>query len=357
MHPLSPHGKQVIGFMTTKRAPLHWLLAAIFALLLTTEPMAAGGDYELLNFKEDAKLPSFTLPEFASGKEITFEPTSGKPSVLMFFSVTPLFREQRSLGLAKAMSKLAADFKGRVNFASVFSDDQGREDVKRFIKDHLITAPVFDDSKEQIHDRYGIFMMPLAILIAADGTLQTVIPYTFNTDEILANNLKFLLGDWSKEQWQDSFKPQQNIVKSKEELEYVRRVNYGRVMLARKMHSAALREFMTAAKILPKAIEALIGVGQAQLATNKLDLAEEALRMAMEIDKESDEALAGLGLVLYQKGDEEQALPILENALISTDPQLEVIMALADYYEKKGLIDKSMRLNKLAVSKLLKRID
>jgi tetratricopeptide (TPR) repeat protein len=343
--------------MTTLTAPRHWLLTAICTLLLTTRVFAASGDNELLNFKENAKLPSFTLQELTSGKDVAFETNSGKPSVLMFFSVTPLFREQRSLGLAGAMTKLAGEFQGRVNFAAVFADAQGGESVKRFIQDRLITIPVLDDGKRQVHDRYGIFMMPLAILIAADGTLQTVAPYTFNIDEILANNLKFLLGEWSKEQWQGSFKPQENSVKSKEELEYVRRVNYGRVMLSRKMLSAALREFMTAAKILPKAIEAPIGVGQVQLADNKPDLAEEAFRKALELDQESDDALAGLGLCLYQKGAMKEAIPILENALISAEPQLEVIVALADYYEQNGLLDKAMRLNKLAIAKLLKRFN
>lgn len=331
------------------------LMTALVITLLTTQALAAG-DNELLNFKENTKLPSFTLPELVSGKEVAFATASGKPSVLMFFSVTPLFREQRSLGLAEAMTKLNGEFEGRVHFTAVFSDGQGRDTVKRYLQDRLITTPVLDDSNRQVHDRYGVFMMPLAVLIAGDGTLQAVVPYTFNIGEILANNLRFLLGDWSKDQWQESFKPQPNIVKSKEEKEYVRRVNYGRVMLARQMHGAAIREFMTAAKIMPKALEAHVGMGQVQLATDKLDQAEEAFRKALEIDKESDEALAGLGLVLYKKGALDQAIPILENALISAEPQLEVIVALADFYEKNGQIDKAIRLNKLAVSKLLKRV-
>lgn len=340
--------------MTTLRPLLLWLIITLFTW--PAMPARAATSHELINFKENTKLPAFTLPNLTSGKEVVFETASGKPSVLMFFSVTPEFRERRSLSLAEVMTKLNAEFKGRVNFAAVFSDDQDQESVKRYIKDRLITTPVLDDGKRQVHDRYGLFMLPLAILIGGDGTLQAVVPYTFNIDEILANNLKFLLGDWSKEQWQESFKPQQNIVRSKEEKEYIRRVNYGRVMLDRQMFGAALREFMTASKIMPTALEANVGLGQVQLATDKLDQAEEAFRKALAIDKDSDEALSGLGLVLYKKGSLDQAIPILENALISAEPQLEVVMALADFYEKKGQIDKAIRLNKLAVSKLLKRL-
>lgn len=329
-------------------------LILTLACLLPAWTMAAS--HELLNFKESTKLPAFTLLDLASGQETTFETASGKPSVLMFFSMAPAFRAQRSLGLAQVVAKLNSDFQGRINCAAVFADDQNRDTVKQLITDRLLTIPVLDDGKRQVYDRYGIFMMPLAILIAGDGALQAVMPYTANIDDILANNLKFLLGDLSKAQWQESLQPQQNIIRSEEEKEYVRRVNYGRVMLARQMHSAALREFMIASKIMPKAIEAYIGLGQTQAAGDKLEQAEQAFRQALQIDKESDEALSGLGLILYKKGALEQAIPILENALISQDPQLEVIIALADFYEKNGLIDKAIRLNKLAVSKLVKRL-
>jgi len=349
LHPLSPNGDKI-----TIMGHLLRILTLTLIALLPAQARAA--EHELINFKEDTKLPAFSLPDLASGKEVTFEPASGKPSLLMFFSLSPAFREQRSLNLAATMTKLHGQFQGRVQCLAVYPEEENRDSVKKYIADHLITIPVLNDAKRQVYDRYGIFMMPLALLISGDGILQAVVPYTFNIDEILANNLKFLLGDLTKEQWQESFKPQQNIVKSKEENEYVRRVNYGRVMLDRKMYPSALREFMTAAKIMPKAIEAHVGLGQVQFAMDKLDQAEQSFRQATQIMKDSDEALAGLGLVLYKKGAIDQAIPILENALISEDPQLDVIVALAEFYEKNGQIDKAIRLNKLAVSKLLKKI-
>lgn len=346
MYPLSPHGGEIID--------MSQLILILTLIALLPSPVWAA-EHELINFKENTKLTAFSLPDLTSGKEVTFEPASGKPSLLMFFSLSPAFREQRSLNLAATMAKLTDQFQGRIQCLAIYSEDEDPGSVKKYINDRLITIPVLNDAKRQVYNSYGVFMMPLALLISGDGLLQAVVPYTSNIDEIIANNLKFLLGDQTKEQWQESFKPQKNIVKSKEENEYVRRVNYGRVMLDRKMYPSALREFMTAAKVMPKAIEAHIGLGQVHLAINKLDQAEQAFRQATQIMNDSDEALAGLGLVLYKKGAIEQAIPILENALISEDPQLDVIIALAEFYEKNGQIDKAIRLNKLAVSKLLKK--
>ena len=310
---------------------------------------------ELLNYQENTKLPSFSLPNLKGGEAETFDPSSGKPSVLMFFSLSPTFREQRSLGLAEAIGKLSTEFGDRVHFAAIFCDEQGLETVKRYITDKVISIRVLNDSKRQVYNQYGVFMIPLAIMIAGDGTLHGVVPYTANSGEMIGNTLRYLLGEWTKERWQDSLKPQQNVVRSKEEQEYVRRVNYGRVMLSKKMFASALRELMTASKILPKSIEAHVGIGQVHFASERFDLAEASYRTALEIDKESDEALAGLGLVLYRKGAMDKAIPILENAMISANPQVEVILTLAEFYEKSGSIDKAMRLNKLAVSRLIKR--
>ncbi|MDA8418847.1 MAG: hypothetical protein M0Z90_07425, partial [Desulfobacteraceae bacterium] len=75
------------------------------------------------------------------------------------------------------------------------------------------------------------------------------------------------------------------------------------------------------------------------------------------INKDSDDALAGLGLAYYGKGNIDKALPELENALISPEPRLEVIIALADIYEKRGDNAKANRLNKLAVAKLMAMYD
>jgi tetratricopeptide (TPR) repeat protein len=223
------------------------------------------------------------------------------------------------------------------------------------MQDGLITIPVLNDAKKMVYRRYGVFMLPLAIIADAEGRLQSVIPYTANINEIIDNNLKLLLGDWTLKQFKNSLTTPTNFSKTKEEKAYIRRVNYGRVMSARHMYSAALREFNTARKIMPQATEALIGIGQVQLELKKWEKSAKSFKEALAIDKESDQALAGLGLALYKGGDEERALPILENALISENQDLEVIVSLAEIYEKKGNIAKAIRLNKLAITLLQNR--
>jgi Tfp pilus assembly protein PilF len=170
---------------------------------------------------------------------------------------------------------------------------------------------------------------------------------------LIDGNFKLLLGDWTKEQLQASLVPAESSAKTEEEKEYIRRVNYGKIMQSKQMFSQAAREFSNAIKILPQNIAAHLELGFAYVALKDWAKAEESFKKAQSIDKESDSAIAGLGLAYYGKGDADQALPELENAFIVPEPRLEVIMALAEIYEKKGDNTKANRLNKLAISRLM----
>lgn len=312
----------------------------------------------LRNYKYGEKLPPFTLNTLNGSGSKTFSPgAEGKPSLIVFFSIRPEFRQKRSLALLTAMAAMVDQYKNRIEIVGVFSDDQGDKVVTDYIKPFANKVTVYADLTKEVNDRYGAFMMPLAVMITGDGKLHEVIPYTYNIRELIDGNFKMLLGEWTKEQFQASLTPPESSAKSEEEKEYIRRVNYGKIMHSKQMFSQAAREFANAIKIMPQDIAAHLELGFAYVALKDWAKAEEAFKKALTIDKESDSAIAGLGLAYYGKGDTERALPELENAFIAPEPRLEVIIALAEIYEKKGDNTKANRLNKLAISRLMTLYD
>lgn len=319
------------------------------------DPQLADADNILRNFKRGESLPEFTLQAMADNKPFTFKPKSGKPSALMFFSVMPDFRMQRSLALLSVLNHLSIEYKNRVNIIGIFSNDEAEHQatVTAFIKKNDLKVPILDDGAMEVYKRYGVFMMPLVVVITAEGKLHEVIPYTFNIKELVDGNLKLLLGDWTMKQFQDSLNPKDEEEKSAEEKEYIRRVNYGRVMISRKMYSQAMREFNTAVQLMPDQEAAYTELGNVYLKKKEYGQAEQAFNKALAANPDSDDAIAGLALSLYGKGDIDAALPKLESAFIVQKPRLEVILALAEIHEQKGNIDKAIRLNKLAVSRLM----
>jgi len=311
----------------------------------------------LLHFTPGDTMPGFSLPLIGGQGRVTFRPRrGGRPQVIMFFSLSPQFRARRSVSLAGALGRLKEKYAGRAVFSAVYSGGNSRGDmIDQYIEDGLLPLPVLDDRDKKLYHDYGVFMLPLVLVINGDGALQSVIPYTETIGELVDNNLKLALGEWSLADFRNSLKPRKNIVHSKEEKEYIRRVNYGRVMFARKMYTSALREFNTAARMVPRPLEALVGLGYVHLARKEWGKAEKTFAKALKINKDSDRALAGLGIALFRQGRTAKAMPILENALISENPSIEVITALADIYEQRGQVVKAMRLNKLAIERLLKK--
>jgi len=119
------------------------------------------------------------------------------------------------------------------------------------------------------------------------------------------------------------------------------------------MYAQAHREFSTAIKLMPERVSAYNELGYVHIALKEWDEAKASFTAALKQDSGSDDGLAGLGLAFYGQGDLDAALPQLENAFISAEPRIEVILALAEIHEKKGDFQKAIRLNKLAVSRLM----
>jgi len=305
------------------------------------------------NFKRGEKLPSIELRTAKERKKMSFVPGNGKPAVIMFFSIRPDFRKKRSLALLSSLSDLANQYKTKLDIIGIFSDNQMLDTVAKYIDASSINVTVYDDNQKSVYTQFGVFMMPLVILSDSNGKLHEVIPYTYNIQKIVDSNIKYLLGEWDKDQLADSLKPKETKIRSKEEKEYIRRINYGRIMQAKKMFGQAIREFSIAVKLMPHLIDAHIDLGFALLTSEKYDEAEKSFGEALKINEDSDEAISGLGLVYYKRGNIDAAFTELEKAFIAPNPRLEVIIALADIYEKKGLNDKANRLNKLAVSRLM----
>jgi len=330
------------------------LLCLVLSVTVAAPAGAAKKETATLhNIKYGDKIPAFKAKNIATGKVETVSPGKGRPIVIMFFSIKPAFRKKRSLALLAALSDLSESYKNKVKFIGVYSAAKDRQVVARYMESSANKVAVYADPGKKIYDTFGVFMMPLVVIGNQDGRLQEVIPYTFNIRQLIDGNLKVLLGEWTKKQFHESLRPKKTAAKSEEEKEYIRRINYGRIMESKKMHAQAVREFSTAVKLMPDAIEGWLELGYALLAQKDLAKAADAFGKALSIDQESDDAIAGLGLVYYEQGDMDKAKRQLENAFISPKPRLEVIIALANIYEQEGDNVKANRLNKLAVNRLM----
>ena len=161
----------------------------------------------LRHFKRGEKLPPIELSIVKDASRHSFIPGTGKPSVIMFFSIRPDFRKKRSLALLSTLSDLADQYKNKLEIVAVFSDNKQVETVRSFIGKSAINIRVYNDRSKKVNNEYGVFMMPLVVLASKDGALHEVIPYTYNMRRIVESNIKYLLGELDKKQLVKSLKP------------------------------------------------------------------------------------------------------------------------------------------------------
>jgi tetratricopeptide (TPR) repeat protein len=329
------------------------VIAAITLLAGSFETVFALETGTLRKFKRGDKLLPIRLMPVDGSAPMSFTPGNGKPTVIMFFTVRPDFRKKRSLALLSTLSDLAETYKSRINVFGIYSDNQKIDEVKKYMDTSALRIKIYDDKDKKIYNDYGVFMMPLVVISDIDGTLHEIIPYTYSIREIIEGNIKLLLGEWDKTQLVRSLKPKENKIISSNEKEYIRRINYGRLMHSKKMCDQAVREFSNAITLMPESIMAYNELGFVFITMQQYKKAEGSFRSALGIDQDSDDAISGLGLALHGQGNIDDAFPSLEQAFISQEPRLDVIIALAEIYEQKGFNKKAIRLHKLVISRLM----
>ena len=326
----------------------------ILAALLVCAAAAPAAADILRGHHRGELMPAFTLPILATGQRFAFDPGGQiRPTAIFFFSINPKFRRGRALALLSELAAMSARFRGRADILAIYEDKRDADTVRRFIETLPEKPQVLTDGKNEVYDRYGVFMMPIVVILAPGGKLHEVIPYTYGIKRIIEANLLFLVGDISRDELKKRLAPRKNRNLSPEERQFVRRLNYARVLERKKLYEQALREYQKAARLAPKRAEGFVGMGFMNLELKRYKEAAENFSHARRLDPDSDDAVAGQGLLLYRTGDHEKALPLLENAFITPEPRLEVMLALAAIYEEKKEMDKAVRMNKLVVQKLL----
>ncbi|HEY3490723.1 MAG TPA: TlpA disulfide reductase family protein [Candidatus Deferrimicrobiaceae bacterium] len=118
--------------------------------------------------------PGFTLKD-VNGRNVTFRPGSGKPTLLVFWSVfCPLCKE-----LTPATSAIATRSRKSLDVIGVNLDGKRFTNaVKSFLKDNGMKFPVgLDDIRNDLFiasDPYGVEKTPTAVLVEGSGKVYRV---------------------------------------------------------------------------------------------------------------------------------------------------------------------------------------
>lgn len=152
-------------------------VAAFAVLLLPVVPapsLAAGESPSPLRsiVTPGEKAPGFTLKDL-DGKNVTFRPGSGKPTLLVFWSVfCPLCKE-----LTPPTSAIAVRNKKHLEVIGVNLDGKRfKNSVRSFLNEYKMSFPVgLDDIRNDLFiasDPYGVEKTPTAVLVDGSGKVH-----------------------------------------------------------------------------------------------------------------------------------------------------------------------------------------
>lgn len=328
-------------------------IAAVIAALCA---LATAEARPLRHYDVGDPLSAFTLPSLAGqGQPFTFDPAAtGRPAVIMIFTASNEFHARKAVEILESMAMLGEKYGSRTDLLLVYADDRGMEGVVAGLHEQKRTFTMLHDRNRELYNRYGVYIMPVAIVVSASGSIEQIVPYTHNMAELVEGNLRLALGDWSREQLQQMLNPE--AVKGGEATEaekaYERRLNYGRLMMAQHLYAQGAREFARAIELLPAKEITYLELGSAQLAMKDWEAARASFNAALAQNRESREAAAGLALALYHLGEVEAARPGLEAAVAADSPRPEIMLALAEIHEKNGDFQQALQLYKSALSRL-----
>jgi|GEM_PF-974326 len=333
------------------RPSLRWPLVAFGALVILFTATVPGTGSAFRNVKEGQPAVPIALKD-PDGKDVSFDPKSGKITVLSFVRVS----QDRSRDQIRDLVALHRELgpKG-VEFLLVASYTDTPEEVKKVVSELGVAFPVGIDRDQKAYGDYGLFILPSTGVVGKDGTF--VFEYSSHGrdfKDVVGGRVKVLAGLLSEEEYKKSITPVETAARSKEENEAARLVALGQTLLRRGMPDKAAEKFAKAVELDPKSAPARIAYGEALVAAKKPDEALAQFRKAAELAPDSKEAQIGVGAVLLEKGETDKAIETLAQAATLNPKPEKAHYWLGVAYEKKGDLQNAVKFYRKAVEKLLR---
>lgn len=329
------------------RAPLI-VFAALTMLFVATVP---GTGAAFRNLKEGSPAIPIALKD-ADGKDVAYNPASGKITVLSFVKVSQDRSRDQIKDLVTLFNELGP--KG-VDFLLVASYTDTADEVRKTASDLGVKFPVGIDKDQKAYGDYGLYILPSTGVVGKDGKFAFEhASHGRDFKDVVGGRIKVLAGLMSEEDYKKATTPVESAQKSKEESEAGKLLALGNTLLKRGMPDKAAEKFAKAVELDPKNVPARIALGEALVGSKKPDEALVQFSKAAELDPRSKDAQVGIGTVHLEKGNADKAIEVLSQAAMLNPKPEKANFWLGAAYEKKGDLPNAVKHYRKAVEKLLK---
>jgi tetratricopeptide (TPR) repeat protein len=311
-------------------------LAIALFLFFSSPGRGEANSFPFRNVNLGDRLPPLAVVSLASRQEVSLDQFTGQPLLLVFFGADLPAKKKRAVKTLQALQESAAYLaaKGVVTLAV---DAQG--DTAALVAEVAASAgfvgELYADGDHRAYGALGIFVLPSALLVAADGTIAAGLGYSHDFGRRLQGEIAVMLGEKSVAQAAAELRPLM-VEKSAAEKGGRRHLNLGLTMLERGQPESAMRELVKAVALDPGLGQAYAHLGCLQLDGGRPAEAEVSLARGLELEPDLIDGLICQARLKATAGDLDGAIEDLGFLMLRNNRNDDLHYTLGLLLEQKG---------------------
>jgi thioredoxin-like negative regulator of GroEL len=314
--------------MFKHRSTILCLATVLLATLLTA---AARAD-DLRNIKRGEPVPAFRLPTI-DGATVDSESMKGSVVVLLCLSAEQRRSELAAMDSEAVIHDIGSD---KVKMVHVTADVIQKPYFEKFRQERGIHTPLALDADRTLYAKLGLIVFPTTVILDKEGRLSGVMSlHDSRYKHVLDAEVRHALGQLNDEQFQKKLAEEPTSDGSPKSVASAHRA-LARSLREKGRLDAAQDELKKAIEQDPTNREIFLDLAELNILTKDLDAADANIQKVLEAQADHRRAKQLKGIVLFYRGKYDDALVLLEQALVLNPNPEQAHYYLGLIYEQKG---------------------
>jgi Tfp pilus assembly protein PilF len=312
------------------------VLGIALAVLFSLQGRGEANSFPFRTVKVGDRLPPVAVLSLASHQVVSLDRFTGQPLLLVFFGADLPAKKERAGKMLQVLQELAAFTaeKGLVTLA-VAAQGDGEAVAAEVAANAGYVGALYADVDHQAYGALGMFVLPSALLVAADGTIAAGLGYSSDFAKRLRGEIAIMLGEKTAAQVAAELRPRM-VEKSAAEKGGRRHLNLGLTMLDRGQPESAMRELAKAVALDPDLGAAHVHLGCLQLDAGRPAEAEVSLARGLELAPDLIDGLICQARLKAGAGDLAEAIEDLGFLMGHHSRNAHLHHVLGQMLEQKG---------------------
>ncbi len=231
-------------------------LTLLLTVIAVPRPTPA---FSFMYVSKDDPLPALTFNEFKTDNPVTFEKSTNRPMLFVFWGADVPEKKKRSIEVLKNIQASRSFFDDRnITLAAINTQFDSPDEIEEVMAQTNIDFPVYTDPNSDAIKKLGVFVMPSVLIINSAGIIFEGLGYSRTLIEVISGEIQVMLNEKTREEVEAKLHPEvivRTTAQRRAKIDY----NYARNLVQRKKVDSAIEKLHEAlekdAEFAPAMIE------------------------------------------------------------------------------------------------------